>query len=205
MQNILARVINYWYDLNCRMLNGKTESYKRQKFLDEFRSQDGFNVIILSPVVAGVGITLTEANHVIHYTRLWNPAKEAQATDRVYRIGQQNEVFVTLNSNIGILIEKNNKFTVVVCSLNDHKAFKESDFSLFRGHKNILSVELNIRIDKILIITNRTTEQTIHATDFELFNKNDLHEMINGLNISYEDIEKENEQRYSIETLKRML
>ena len=42
----------------------------------------------------GVGLNITEANHVLHYTRLWNPAKEDQATDRVYRIGQKRDVHV---------------------------------------------------------------------------------------------------------------
>lgn len=37
---------------------------------------------------------ITAANHVIHYSRHWNPAKENQATDRAYRIGQEKEVFV---------------------------------------------------------------------------------------------------------------
>jgi hypothetical protein len=36
----------------------------------------------------------TGANHVIHYSRHWNPAKEEQATDRAYRIGQKKDVFV---------------------------------------------------------------------------------------------------------------
>ena len=49
---------------------------------------------MLSPVVAGLGLTLVEANHVIHYGRWWNPALEAQATDRVYRIGQTRPVHV---------------------------------------------------------------------------------------------------------------
>jgi hypothetical protein len=50
----------------------------------------------LSPFVAGIGLTITEANHVIHYGRWWNPAVEAQATDRVYRMGQKKEVSVYL-------------------------------------------------------------------------------------------------------------
>ncbi|MGA3316675.1 MAG: C-terminal helicase domain-containing protein [Candidatus Korobacteraceae bacterium] len=41
-------------------------------------------------------VTITEANHVIHYGRWWNPAVEAQATDRVYRIGQERDVRVYL-------------------------------------------------------------------------------------------------------------
>jgi hypothetical protein len=54
----------------------------------------GFDVIILSPFVAGVGLTIVEANHVFHYGRWWNPAVESQATDRAYRIGQEREVHV---------------------------------------------------------------------------------------------------------------
>jgi SNF2 family DNA or RNA helicase len=51
-------------------------------------------VIILSTVAVGFGVNIQKANHVIHYTRSWNPAKEDQATDRAYRIGQEKEVFV---------------------------------------------------------------------------------------------------------------
>ena len=51
-------------------------------------------VIIMSPVAAGMGLNVTAANHVIHYSRHWNPAKESQATDRAYRIGQTKDVYV---------------------------------------------------------------------------------------------------------------
>ncbi len=50
--------------------------------------------MIISPEAAGIGLNITGANHVIHYTRLWNPAKENQATDRVHRIGQEKAVTV---------------------------------------------------------------------------------------------------------------
>ena len=39
-------------------------------------------------------MNMQAANHVIHFTRTWNPAKEDQATDRAYRIGQTKDVFV---------------------------------------------------------------------------------------------------------------
>lgn len=94
MQEILVMVIKYWYGMNCSIVNGTIEQDKRKDAFNSFRSAQGFSAIILSPEVAGVGITLTEANHVVHYTRLWNPAKEAQATDRVYRIGQKKDVYV---------------------------------------------------------------------------------------------------------------
>jgi len=51
-------------------------------------------VLILSPEAAGVGLNITAANHVIHFTRSWNPAIERQATDRAYRLGQEKPVTV---------------------------------------------------------------------------------------------------------------
>ena len=51
-------------------------------------------MIILSPVAIGFGVNIQAANHVIHFTRTWNPAKEDQATDRAYRIGQTRDVHV---------------------------------------------------------------------------------------------------------------
>lgn len=50
--------------------------------------------IILSPLAVGFGVNIQAANHVIHYTLTWNPAKEDQATDRAYRIGQKKPVYV---------------------------------------------------------------------------------------------------------------
>ena len=64
----------------------------RQALVDRFNVSEGFQVMVLSPIAAGFGINIQSANHVIHYTRHWNPAKEAQATDRAYRISQTKPV-----------------------------------------------------------------------------------------------------------------
>lgn len=66
----------------------------RQKRIRWFQERQGFGVIILSPLAVGFGVNIQAANHVIHYTRTWNPAKEDQATDRAYRIGQDKDVYV---------------------------------------------------------------------------------------------------------------
>jgi SNF2 family DNA or RNA helicase len=50
--------------------------------------------LICNPIVAGAGLNITGANHVIHYNLEWNPAKEDQATFRVYRNGQLKETFI---------------------------------------------------------------------------------------------------------------
>ena len=74
------------------VING--DSQGRQDSIDRFSSSPGFNVIILSTLSAGAGLNVTAANHVFHFTRAWNPAKESQATDRAFRIGQEKDVFV---------------------------------------------------------------------------------------------------------------
>ena len=102
-QKMLWRICHERYGVDAKIINGDTPSIitrqtpdkqSRQASIDEFQSTDGFNVIIMSPVAAGMGLNVTAANHVIHYSRHWNPAKENQATDRAYRIGQEKDVFV---------------------------------------------------------------------------------------------------------------
>ena len=77
-------------------INGTTQAVARQKMVDQFNRAPGFQVLLLSPEAAGVGLNITGANHVIHLSRCWNPAKEDQATDRAYRIGQKKAVTVYL-------------------------------------------------------------------------------------------------------------
>ena len=80
------------FKLKPLIVNGDSEN--RQSYIDKFSVHEGFNVIILSPLAAGAGLNVVAANHVFHFTRAWNPAKEAQATDRAYRIGQKRDVIV---------------------------------------------------------------------------------------------------------------
>jgi len=79
-------------------IHGGTPGAKRKKHVDAFQAcpPGEFDVMILSPKAAGVGLTLTAANHVVHLSRWWNPAVEDQCTDRVYRIGQTRDVHVHL-------------------------------------------------------------------------------------------------------------
>ncbi|VFU10489.1 DEAD/DEAH box helicase [Methylocella tundrae] len=77
------------------VINGGTPGKKRQAVVDRFQDGGkGFDLLLLSPRAAGVGLTITAANHVIHLSRWWNPAVEDQCNDRVYRIGQDREVTI---------------------------------------------------------------------------------------------------------------
>ena len=62
--------------------------------VERFQLDSTERVLILSLKAGGTGLNLTAASHVIHYDLWWNPAVEAQATDRAYRIGQQRNVQV---------------------------------------------------------------------------------------------------------------
>ncbi len=88
-------------------LHGGTGRGKREKMVEEFQhAETPPSIFILSLKAGGVGITLTKANHVIHFDRWWNPAVENQATDRAFRIGQEKTVFAHKFISIGTVEEK---------------------------------------------------------------------------------------------------
>lgn len=76
------------------VIHGSIQTDQRQQRVDRFQAEQGFDIMLLSPKAAGVGLTLTAANHVIHLSRWWNPAVEDQCSDRVYRIGQTKPVHI---------------------------------------------------------------------------------------------------------------
>jgi SNF2 family DNA or RNA helicase len=99
IQRLVQAYIREAFGFVAEIINGETptggfSADSRQKRIDRFQAADGFGVLILSPLAAGVGLNIQAANHVIHYMRHWNPAKEDQATDRAYRIGQVRDVHV---------------------------------------------------------------------------------------------------------------
>lgn len=99
LQLQLQRVIAAFFGIAASIVNGDTSAdprvlYNRQQLIDAFQDKAGFNVIILSPLAVGFGVNIQAANHVVHFTRTWNPAKEDQATARAYRIGQKRTVQV---------------------------------------------------------------------------------------------------------------
>ena len=103
VQAYVSVLVGSLFKIPVKIINGDTNAIAkksnpvtRKGIIEEFERQEGFGVIVMSPVAAGVGLTVVGANNVIHLERHWNPAKEAQATDRVYRIGQKRPVNVYL-------------------------------------------------------------------------------------------------------------
>ena len=103
LQQALAQHLGTIYDVTIPVINGDTKASSKSNsentrlgLIDQFSETDGFGVCVLSPIAAGAGLNIVAANHVIHLERHWNPAKEDQATDRAYRIGQKKPVHVYL-------------------------------------------------------------------------------------------------------------
>ncbi|MGJ8638569.1 MAG: DEAD/DEAH box helicase [Opitutaceae bacterium] len=71
-------------------LDGKTRN--RLAICDEFNEDESIPVFLISLKAGGTGLNLTGADTVVHYDPWWNPAAEAQATDRAHRIGQTKVV-----------------------------------------------------------------------------------------------------------------
>jgi hypothetical protein len=141
MQLMLAHYVEQVFKLRPDIINGDTSAAEanadsRQKRIKEFQLSRGFGVIILSPVAVGFGVNIQAANHVIHFTRTWNPAKEDQATDRAYRIGQTRDVYVYYPV---ICAEEFLTFDVLLDRLLERKRSLSGD--MLNGTGNILPNE----------------------------------------------------------------
>ncbi|MGE9291799.1 MAG: DEAD/DEAH box helicase [Puniceicoccales bacterium] len=110
-------------------LDGSTRN--RQDLVDRFNADDSIPVFLLSLKAGGTGLNLTGADIVVHYDPWWNPAAEAQATDRAHRIGQTKKVQSIKLIGTGTVEEK-------VLQMQDEK--RELLGSLFEGEGGSESV-----------------------------------------------------------------
>ena len=127
MQAFVAQWIRSEFGLGeVRIINGATTIARRKAYVSAFQrhleTDGGFDVLILSPRAAGVGLTLTAATHVIHLSRWWNPAVEEQCNDRIYRIGQERDVTV----HLPLAIHPAHRERSFDCVLNDLMRRKRS-------------------------------------------------------------------------------
>ncbi|WP_010677134.1 DEAD/DEAH box helicase [Bacillus timonensis] len=118
MGEMIQDVLQKRFNESVQFLNGSVPKVQRDKMIEGFQNRE-FNILILSLKAGGTGLNLTEANHVIHYDRWWNPAVENQATDRAYRIGQKRFVHVHKLISTGTLEEKIDEMLEKKQSLND--------------------------------------------------------------------------------------
>lgn len=95
MGDMLSQMIEQRLGERPLFLHGGCNIKQRQEMVERFQNNPRSDrIFLLSLKAAGTGLNLTAASHVIHYDLWWNPAVEAQATDRAYRIGQHQNVLV---------------------------------------------------------------------------------------------------------------
>jgi SNF2 family DNA or RNA helicase len=86
-------------------LDGATTAKERTNLVQQFQQGD-MPLFLISLKAGGLGLNLTAADYVIHLDPWWNPAVEEQASDRAYRIGQENPVTVYRLIAAGTIEEK---------------------------------------------------------------------------------------------------
>ena len=108
MGYLLETSIQNKLNLRCHFYHGGCTQTQRSTMIDDFQNNPECKVLILSLKAGGTGLNLTAASQVIHYDLWWNPAIEAQATDRAFRIGQTRNVQVHRFITKGTFEEKIN-------------------------------------------------------------------------------------------------
>jgi len=114
------------------VLHGGTAVAQRRKLVESFQRDEGPPFFLLTVKAGGAGLNLTQAAHVIHFDRWWNPAVENQATDRAFRIGQKQNVLVhkfvcrgTIEERIDQVIEDKKSLSVELLEGGGEKLLTE--------------------------------------------------------------------------------
>jgi superfamily II DNA or RNA helicase len=118
-------------------IDGSIEAKDRDLKLNKFQHPESrYFCMCLSVQVGGVGLTITGADRVILCDPAWNPAMDAQAIDRVHRIGQQKEVVVYRLIGSGAIEDKMFRLQVFKKSLAKTAMEQESQLRFF-SHKDL--------------------------------------------------------------------
>ena len=128
-----ARIAEQWDENTAEMITGQTSSMGRSRIVSSFQTTDQPRVLLCSMRATAEGLTLTAANHVVFLNEWWNPAVNAQARDRVNRIGQTKDVFVyrlrtsgTVETQLADILEaKSDLFDEIVNRLTKWHAVDE--------------------------------------------------------------------------------
>ncbi|WP_406538198.1 SNF2-related protein [Fibrobacter sp.] len=108
MGRLLKSTIEEELGLRTHFYHGGCTQTQRSEMIQDFQENPDCKVLILSLKAGGTGLNLVAASQVIHYDLWWNPAIEAQATDRAFRIGQKRNVQVHRFITKGTFEEKIN-------------------------------------------------------------------------------------------------
>ena len=173
VQEALASFLNSWANEHdyekVEFINGDLSISKRNKILNWFKNIPDCKsaILLLTPKACGAGLNLQNANHIVHYTREWNPALEDQATDRAYRIGQKKNVKVYFPYSV------DSEFKTVEDTLKDLIRSK-------RKNNSLLSPSSQISFDELFNESERSRSQKsrVYAEDLDSIDHKKFEEQV---------------------------
>ena len=135
------------------VLHGQVPVKKRMDLVKRFQEDEEVPFFVLSLKAGGTGLNLTAASQVIHFDRWWNPAVEAQATDRAFRIGQKKNVLVhkfvcrgTVEEKIESLIQDKKQMSAELLEGGAERRLTELDDKQLL---DIVSLDINSALEEV--------------------------------------------------------
>lgn len=184
---------------------------ERERRISLFQKDRSYSVFLLTTQVGGVGITLTAANRVVIYDPSWNPATDAQAVDRAYRIGQTENVVIYRLITCGTVEEKIYRRQVFKDSLirqstgdkkNPFRYFSKQElkelFTLEETRSSSTQLQLQALHSRHRWTDPQLDEHIAHLHGMEMFGISD-HDLMFSLDINHDETPEDQVEHHYIE------
>ncbi|CAI5682581.1 DNA excision repair protein ERCC-6-like isoform X1 [Oreochromis niloticus] len=188
-----------------------TQITERERLISLFQTDKRYSVFLLTTQVGGVGITLTAANRVVIYDPSWNPATDAQAVDRAYRIGQTENVVIYRLITCGTVEEKIYRRQVFKDSLirqntgdkkNPFRYFSKQELKELFTLEDTRSSSTQLQLQALHARHRRTDPELdkhiAHLHTMEMFGISD-HDLMFTLDINHDEALENQEEHHYIE------
>lgn len=185
-----------------------TQIAERERRITQFQTDESYSVFLLTTQVGGVGITLTAANRVVIYDPSWNPATDAQAVDRAYRIGQTENVVIYRLITCGTVEEKIYRRQVFKDSLirqntgdkkNPFRYFSKQELKELFTLEDTRSSSTQMQLQALHSRHRRTDpeldEHIAHLHAMEMFGISD-HDLMFSLDVNHDEAPEDQEHQY---------
>ncbi|XP_058492946.1 DNA excision repair protein ERCC-6-like [Solea solea] len=188
-----------------------TQIAERERRISLFQKDSRYSVFLLTTQVGGVGITLTAANRVVIYDPSWNPATDAQAVDRAYRIGQTENVVIYRLITCGTVEEKIYRRQIFKDSLirqntgdkkNPFRYFSKQELKELFTLENTQSSSTQLQLQAMHSRHRRTDtqldEHIAHLHTMGMFGISD-HDLMFSLEIKHDEAPEDQQEHNYIE------
>ncbi|XP_038559147.1 DNA excision repair protein ERCC-6-like [Micropterus salmoides] len=188
-----------------------TQIAERERRITKFQTDKRYSVFLLTTQVGGVGITLTAADRVVIYDPSWNPATDAQAVDRAYRIGQTENVVIYRLITCGTVEEKIYRRQVFKDSLirqntgdkkNPFRYFSKQELKELFTLEDTRSSSTQLQLQALHSRHRRTDpeldEHIAHLHAMEMFGISD-HDLMFSLDVNHDEAPEDQEAHHYIE------